>query len=138
VALVVFCLCDFARAIARHSAAVNICAPRFVGEGILRSGPKVNLFETALRAIILVLTFSSRVTSRSPLGARELCGGYFNILDYSAMLDREEPPGPDVRIGSKNGSARARAARPFYPQVQTSSACPSMSLWCQWTKPLAR
>jgi hypothetical protein len=30
----------------------------------------------------------------------------------------------------KNGSVRARAARPFYPQEQTSSACPSMSVWC--------
>ena len=26
---------------------------------------------------------------------------------------------------------RARAARPFYPQEQTSSACPGMSVWCQ-------
>jgi hypothetical protein len=26
--------------------------------------------------------------------------------------------------GVKNGSVRARAARPFYPQEQTSSACP--------------
>jgi hypothetical protein len=32
---------------------------------------------------------------------------------------------------AKNGSVRARAARPFYPQVQTSSACPGMSVWCQ-------
>ena len=31
----------------------------------------------------------------------------------------------------KNGSVRARAARPFYPQEQTSSACPGMSVWCQ-------
>src|SRR4030088_827853 len=31
---------------------------------------------------------------------------------------------------TQNGSVRARAARPFYPQVQTSSACPSMSVWC--------
>src|SRR5260370_15451052 len=30
----------------------------------------------------------------------------------------------------KNGSVRARAARPFYPQEQTQSACPSMSVWC--------
>ena len=30
----------------------------------------------------------------------------------------------------KNGSVRARAARRFYPQVQTSSACPGMSVWC--------
>ena len=30
----------------------------------------------------------------------------------------------------KNGSARVRAARPFYPQVQTSSACPGMCVWC--------
>jgi hypothetical protein len=31
----------------------------------------------------------------------------------------------------KNGSVRARAARPFYPQVQTSSPGPGMSVWCQ-------
>jgi hypothetical protein len=31
----------------------------------------------------------------------------------------------------KNGRVRARAARPFYPQEQTSSACPSMSVWCR-------
>jgi hypothetical protein len=36
----------------------------------------------------------------------------------------------------KNGSVRARAARPFYPQEQTSSACPGMSVWCQRTKSL--
>jgi hypothetical protein len=30
----------------------------------------------------------------------------------------------------KNGSVQARAARPFYPQEQTSSACPGMSVWC--------
>src|SRR5450631_4944328 len=30
----------------------------------------------------------------------------------------------------KNGSVRARVARPFYPQEQTSSACPGMSVWC--------
>jgi hypothetical protein len=34
----------------------------------------------------------------------------------------------------KNGSVRARAARPFYPQEQTSSACPGMSVWCQHRK----
>jgi len=34
----------------------------------------------------------------------------------------------------KNGSVRARAARPFYPQEQTSSACPGMSVWCQKRK----
>src|SRR5450631_3174196 len=28
-------------------------------------------------------------------------------------------------------SVRARAAHPFYPQEQTSSACPGMSVWCQ-------
>jgi hypothetical protein len=27
---------------------------------------------------------------------------------------------------------------PFYPQEQTSSACPSMSVWCQRTNPLRR
>ena len=27
--------------------------------------------------------------------------------------------------------ARVRAARPFYPQEQTSLACPGMSVWCQ-------
>src|SRR5258706_9915463 len=32
----------------------------------------------------------------------------------------------------KNGSVRTRAARPFYPQEQTSSACPGMSVWCQY------
>jgi hypothetical protein len=32
----------------------------------------------------------------------------------------------------KNGSVRVRAARPFYPQQQTSSACPGMSVWCQF------
>jgi hypothetical protein len=37
----------------------------------------------------------------------------------------------DFRSGVKNGSARVRAARPFYPQEQTSSACPNMSVWCQ-------
>jgi hypothetical protein len=31
----------------------------------------------------------------------------------------------------KNGSVRARAARPFCPQEQISSACPGMSVWCQ-------
>jgi hypothetical protein len=31
----------------------------------------------------------------------------------------------------KNGSVRARVARPFYPQEQTSSACPGMPVWCQ-------
>src|SRR5260370_29994904 len=31
----------------------------------------------------------------------------------------------------KNGNVRACAARPFYPQEQTSSACPCMSVWCQ-------
>ncbi len=41
-----------------------------------------------------------------------------------------------VGFGSKNGSVRARAARPFYPQEQTSSACPDMSVWCQGTKSL--
>ena len=30
----------------------------------------------------------------------------------------------------KNGSVRARAARPFYPQEQISLACPGMSVWC--------
>jgi hypothetical protein len=30
----------------------------------------------------------------------------------------------------QNGSVRARAARLFYPQVQTSSACSGMSVWC--------
>jgi hypothetical protein len=30
----------------------------------------------------------------------------------------------------KNGGVQARAARPFYPQEQTSSACPGMSVWC--------
>src|ERR1700682_5695943 len=35
----------------------------------------------------------------------------------------------------KNGNVRARAARPFYPQEQTSSACPGMSVWCQERKP---
>jgi hypothetical protein len=34
------------------------------------------------------------------------------------------------RFRVKNGSVRARAARPFYPQDQTSSACPDMSVWC--------
>ncbi len=33
----------------------------------------------------------------------------------------------------KNGSVRARAARPFYPQEQTTLACPGMSVWCQCT-----
>jgi hypothetical protein len=37
----------------------------------------------------------------------------------------------DVRCGSKNGSVRARVARPSYPQEQTSSACPGKSVWCQ-------
>src|SRR5260370_26909458 len=32
----------------------------------------------------------------------------------------------------KNGSVRARAARPFYPQEQTSSACTDMSVWCHF------
>jgi hypothetical protein len=32
----------------------------------------------------------------------------------------------------KNGSVRARAARPFYPQEQTSSACPGMPVWCHF------
>jgi hypothetical protein len=33
----------------------------------------------------------------------------------------------DVGLGS---SVRARAARPFYPQEQISSACPGMSIKC--------
>ena len=36
----------------------------------------------------------------------------------------------NVRLG-QNGSVRARAARPSYPQEQISSACPGMSVWCQ-------
>jgi len=44
----------------------------------------------------------------------------------AARIQRRE-----VRSGSKNGSVWARAARPFYPQEQTSSACPGMSVWCQ-------
>src|SRR5450755_70263 len=36
-----------------------------------------------------------------------------------------------TRSSRENRSVRARAARPFYPQVQTSSACPGMSVWCQ-------
>jgi hypothetical protein len=31
---------------------------------------------------------------------------------------------------TKNGSVRVRAARLFYPQEQTSSARPGMSVWC--------
>jgi hypothetical protein len=32
----------------------------------------------------------------------------------------------------QNGSVRARTALPFYPQNRTSSACPGMSVWCQF------
>jgi hypothetical protein len=36
----------------------------------------------------------------------------------------------DLRLWVKNGNIRARAAGPFYPQKQTSSACPGMSVRC--------
>src|SRR5450631_1719497 len=44
-------------------------------------------------------------------------------------------PAVEVSCGSKNGSVRARAARRFYPQEPTSSACPGMSGWCQFPPP---
>src|SRR3982074_1783784 len=45
---------------------------------------------------------------------------------------RDDPLWRQCRLSVKNGSVRARAARPFYPLEQTSSACPSMSVWCQF------
>src|SRR5712664_193226 len=41
-----------------------------------------------------------------------------------------------IPLWVQNGSVRARAARPLYPQEQTSSACASMSVWCQQRKPM--
>src|SRR6266481_10081707 len=67
--------------------------------------------------------------------ARSKCS---NQRPDTLMQDRSPPArrnhlqrtaGPYIWV--KNGSARVRAARPFYPQEQTSSACPGMSVWCQ-------
>jgi hypothetical protein len=56
-----------------------------------------------------------------------------NDLVGSFAPTRLTCPAANIRVGFKNGNVRARAARLFYPQVQTSSACPGMSVWCQRT-----
>src|SRR5450432_1555854 len=53
---------------------------------------------------------------------------------YSALSQNNRGSGGRGPLWVKNGSVRARAARPFYPQVQTSSACPSRSVWCHERK----
>src|SRR5216684_1127960 len=58
---------------------------------------------------------------------RTQCEHMFSALPSNSDIARR------IRHVSKvkNGSVRARAARPFYPQEQTSSACPGMSVWCR-------
>jgi hypothetical protein len=50
------------------------------------------------------------------------------------IVDRAQHEGVafPISIRVKNGSARARAARLFYPQEQTSSAGASMFVWCHF------
>jgi len=59
------------------------------------------------------------------------------LLRSVTAMNEQLPHGhgrqPDRLLWVKNRSVRVRAARPFYPQVQTSSARPGMSVWCQRT-----
>jgi hypothetical protein len=54
--------------------------------------------------------------------ARQLIGRLSAGVGLARALDLTSP----YRL------ARVRAARPFYPLEQTPSACPSMSVWCQF------
>src|SRR6266851_253334 len=56
------------------------------------------------------------------------CGFPLMIFILSTRLRAGGGLAPGCRSWVNNGSARVRAVRPFYPQEQTLSACPGMSV----------
>jgi hypothetical protein len=82
----------------------------------VETGPEGPALSSHSRMVSLPLPVGSERPTRAGhvgIGA----GGARQVLMMSAR-------------GQKNRRVRARAARPFYPQEQTSSACPSMSGLC--------